>query len=1121
MINKLLYNSILAAFLLLLSSSIILPDIPVDVEKGKLEVSGRIKNEKKKSLDSSLVTIKDSLGRKILHEYYTDEKGKFKFNLDYDEKVRVFFEHDGYVTMFGTFDTKVPSSKVYKNLYYEATIVLLDDSSNFNKQTAKVEPFMKVAYNSGFEIFIEDLDHTFAFLDQVTEPNVGKLTLSGMVQDSTSDSLNVRIEAIDTLGRVVAETTTDVDGSYEIEVPLMSKTKLSFISKQHHPSNASIEGLVPNANKEEYYTLKHNFILIPEEERITESVKNLQEDEIIFDAETQLFSPDSIVRSHYEYAVAVSKRRLLLAGNLIDTNGGKVIPMEIEVLDGQALYASYEVDSPKYEIEIPYQSDVRVNFKAKGYHPIFVSLSTNMEFDEMDSIKKFNIPIEMFSKDNTDLNSEAFQLPVKKFFYEPIAGVFKMDTAAASEFEDKFSTNDGMILDTAVSTGFLNLSAKLENHATGEKISEGRVRVLNENRAVVSSISTDSKGRFNTKLGLNKVYFLEFEKEGYFPTTIKFNTKVPLGMEHSDITQGGLIAPVVHKEDEINGKIIVPELIENKEITGFVFDKEEDAFIEDMTIYDKFMESVIAYGPPVVEVPKPPVDTVKEEPLPTMIAMNGKSLDKLKAPISDLEIDFLQDGKKVTSTSTNENGEYSVELPVDEDFTAEMSKKGYFTETVAFNTSVEDKTQIANKELSLPDFKMYKEDDLDANPAAFDKNISKLAYDDASGTMKADPKVEEEFAKSLAVIPNNQKLAVQGKTKDSKGKSIGSTMIMVYEGATIVDSVRSDEKGNYELLLAYQKDYRVVVEEDGYFRSYAAVSTKTTAASERLVDKKVKDLDLVIVNRKEAKVNAMAFLIPFSRIKFDADKDEFVEISEVEEDFMANLYVKVPPAPKKEKEEKEKKEKVKKSVKLKSEKIAAKQIIANPVLDENYVPSTVSTAGAERQAQKKTNRNLAAKSVLMNDFHNMMKGVQGQKVKSMRNVNLDMERILNTGYSVSTPPEEEVNESMVKALETRQMLNQIVAEALGFRRSNIPPISTDSIFDLKFRYRMEHVNSGKGVYQVELDRVLHKSKITVYVKEREWWVFYDFYKDGKLIPESEYERDIAALKQNASAITMN
>ena len=169
----------------------------------------------------------------------------------------------------------------------------------------------------------------------------------------------------------------------------------------------------------------------------------------------------------------------------------------------------------------------------------------------------------------------------------------------------------------------------------------------------------------------------------------------------------------------------------------------------------------------------------------------------------------------------------------------------------------------------------------------------------------------------------------------------------------------------------------------------------------------------------------------------------------------------------------------------------------------------------------KTNRTLAAKSELMNDFHDMMKGVQGRKVKSMRNVNLDMKRILNTGYAVSQPPEAEVNENMVKALETRQMLNQIVAEALGFRRNDIPPISTDSIFKLDFNYRIEHSNSGKGVYLIELDRVLQKSKITEYIKETEWWIFDDYYKDGKLISEVEYEKDIAALKKNASSITMN
>ena len=1112
MINKFLYNSILAVFLILLSSAIIIPDIPVDVEKGKLEISGRIKNEKKKNLDSVLVTVTDSSGRKTLHEFYTDEKGKFKFTLDYNEKVRVYFKDSGYVTMFGTFDTKVPGSKAYKNLYYEASIVLLGASSNFNKQTAKIEPFMKVAYNFGFEIFIEDIDHTFAFLEQVTEPNVGKLTLSGMVQDSTTDSLSVIIEAIDTLGRVVANTKSDAKGRYEIEVPLMSKTRLALISDQHHPSSASIEGLVPSINKEDYYTLKHNFILIPEEERITESVKILLEDNILFDPKKQSFRADTLVRKKYDYAVAVSKRRLSLAGSLVDTSGGRVLPLDIEVFDGNVLYGSYEIDSPNYKIEIPYQSMVRINYKAKGYHPIFVSINTNMELDEMDKTPEFNVPIEMFNKDNTANNADAFLLPVKKFYFESGKESFILDTAASSEFDNILTKEDSEIFDTVGVKGLLMLSAKLINPITKDKISEGRVHILNENKVEVSSILTDNKGKFSTQLDLNKLYFLEFEKEGYHLTRIKIDTKVPLGMENTEISQGGLVAIAVHKDDDINGKIVPVELIENTNIAGYYFDKEEDAFVEDITIYDAFMESIKAYVPPVTDLV--PLDTVKEDPLPTVIAMKGTFVDKLNAPISDLDIDFLQEGKKITSTATNENGEYSVELPLDREFTAEMSKKGYYTTTVALNTKVGDKPQIVNKELSLPALKMYQEDDLDANPAAFNKVSSKFVYDPASGTMKSDPKIEQEFEKTLATIPDNQKLALKGKTIDSKGKPIGSAMVMVYEGASLIDSVRSDEKGNYELLLSYQKDYRVVVEDASYYRSYAAVSTKTTATNQRLVDRKVKGLDLVIVNRKEAKVNAMAFLKPFSRVKFDADKNEFVEISEVEEAFMANLFIKPPPAPEKEKKEK-------KSVKLKTEVLAVKTIIASPILDKDYAPSTTSTAGAERQAQKKTNRNLAAKSELMNDFHDMMKGVQGRKVTSMRNVNLDMKRILNTGYAVSQPPEAEVNENMVKALETRQMLNQIVAEALGFRRSDIPPISTDSIFKLDFNYRIEHSNSGKGVYLIELDRVLQKSKITEYIKETEWWIFDDYYKDGKLISEVEYEKDIAALKKNASSITMN
>jgi len=132
-----------------------------------------------------------------------------------------------------------------------------------------------------------------------------------------------------------------------------------------------------------------------------------------------------------------------------------------------------------------------------------------------------------------------------------------------------------------------------------------------------------------------------------------------------------------------------------------------------------------------------------------------------------------------------------------------------------------------------------------------------------------------------------------------------------------------------------------------------------------------------------------------------------------------------------------------------------------------------------------------------------------------------MEQILSDGYSVTGPREEPLNDNMIKALETRQMLNQIVAEAVGFRNNKLPPISTDSIFDLNFRFRVEHSTSGRGVYQLEIDKILHKNKITEYVQEREWWFFYDYYKNGVLIDESEYEEELAVYKKNAGVVTMN
>ena len=1119
MFTKFLHNSLLIGLLLLLCSSIILPNLRIEVNEGKLEVAGRIRNEKKKNLDSARIVVKDSSGRTVLDEVYTDSKGKFKLDLSYNQKVRTYFEKDGYVTMFATFDTKVPSTKTYKTLYYEAAITLLDDSSNFNKQTAKVEPFMKVAYNPGYEIFIEDLDHTLSFIDQVTEPNVGKLQIAGAVVDSTADSaaVNVLIEVHDSLGRILSAVKTDPQGKYELEVPLMSKSKLYLTGEKYHKSHANIEGFVPVENKEDVFTLNHDLIVIPKTEKISNAVIRLPQNQIAFDTLSRAFVDDTTTRVNYNYAVEVTKRRLLLTGIVLGRGSTPLNRMDIEILAGDAPFGEYKIEKDTYRVELPYQSIVHVNYKAKGYHPIFVSLNTNMDFDQMDSITRFDVPVQMIAKDNSDINPDAFDLPAKNFYYDDITGGFEEDTAATNEFAKKLGEDDGQIRDTSIANGFLELTATVFEPATNGKIEEGRVRILNENKAVISSITTDKKGKFTADLGLNKIYYLEFEKEEHYPTMVKFDTKVPAGRENQNIQQGGLRAPIIHKENQIMGKTIPPSLIEGREITAYFFSEEDDMFVEDMDVYLAFEDDVRKYMPPRQEAPKPPKDTI---PPIQAITIKGIAMNKLNEPLADLDITLLEDGKKIETTKTDEQGRFTSTLPINKSLTAEFSKKGYHTSTLAFDTKLEKPRKMKQPTITVPSLTMYAEDDLATNPAAFAKNTRKYSLDQKATALNADPLVEKEFNETLAIIPDNQKLALEGKIKDANGKTIESALIMVYEGATLVDSVRSDEKGNYELLLAYQKDYRIVIEDVDYFRSYAAVSTKTNVSNERLVDKKVKGLDLIIVNRKEAKVNPMAFLKPFTRVKFDVDKDEFVEVDEVEDNFMANLYVKPDPAPKEEKEKKPKEEKEKKKrkkeVQLDTEEITAKQIIAELPTEEKSGP-TVSTAAAARQQQKKTNKNLAVKNEVMGDFRNMLQGIQTQRVRSMRDVNLDMERIVNTGYTVSSAPKDEVDENMIKALETRQMLNQIVAEALGYRRSDIQPVSTDSIFNINYSYQMKHIQEGFGVYVVDRDWVYHKNTITQYVKETNWWILNSYFKNGEEISGSIYEKELTALKQQKAA----
>ena len=65
------------------------------IEKEKLQVNGKVKNAKGNSLDSIFVIISDSTGKVNLDTIITDKKGKFEFELEYNNEYRVYYVAEG------------------------------------------------------------------------------------------------------------------------------------------------------------------------------------------------------------------------------------------------------------------------------------------------------------------------------------------------------------------------------------------------------------------------------------------------------------------------------------------------------------------------------------------------------------------------------------------------------------------------------------------------------------------------------------------------------------------------------------------------------------------------------------------------------------------------------------------------------------------------------------------------------------------------------------------------------------------------------------------------------------------------------------------------------------------
>ncbi|UTW61365.1 hypothetical protein KFE98_15275 [bacterium SCSIO 12741] len=127
--------------------------------EGYLDLKGTVRGEDKRPLNDLLLLLTDSTGVEILDSIYTDEKGKYALQLEYQKKYQIYYTGGGGVTdIFLIIDTEVPESQVHKIRSFQFTITTLSNTESDPTRSIKPILMSTVEFDRRQRVFYQNLN---------------------------------------------------------------------------------------------------------------------------------------------------------------------------------------------------------------------------------------------------------------------------------------------------------------------------------------------------------------------------------------------------------------------------------------------------------------------------------------------------------------------------------------------------------------------------------------------------------------------------------------------------------------------------------------------------------------------------------------------------------------------------------------------------------------------------------------------------------------------------------------------------------------------------------------------------------------------------------------------------
>ena len=569
-----------------------------------------------------------------------------------------------------------------------------------------------------------------------------------------------------------------------------------------------------------------------------------------------------LVLSALSFITPAEQGNLNVSSKVKNQKGDKLSGVLVSISDSTGVIVDTITtgNTGSYKFKLSYNQRYKVSYSFDGYKPIFMMFDTKMPRSKELLDYYYKAPEEIMIRDSLEFNDRAFaNKPLTEIAFQPNLDKYDYNPDLIDEYLGHLvKPNVGVVILKGIVLDSADAPAK-------------NVEVLAESieGELIDKTSTNDSGRYELEVPFQQNATVTFRDSAHHETFVTVNSKIDTSRIKEEFVVLTDIKLFSKTDTSANNR-------------AFQLPSEEIAFSPGTDGFIKKAEASKAFK------------SILETPIYKEISVSGKMLtaggieSNEQEKLSNGVVTIIAGIDTIRSVSISEDGSFNFRVPANQNIRLAFSADSFRT------TLIDVESEISGEQIEKlnTDVVLFSASDDSLNPAAFEIPSQRHFFNNIKGEFETDENVSEIFANVLAgskeEVEYAGRLPIRGVSRDMGGSKLEGVAINLFESGKLVLSDTTDSKGRYRFDLKLEKNYRMLVQKEGYHVFFLNFNTDVP---DEITDTEFKDLvppvTLIPLDFEDI-LNPLGFKQkPLAEIHYSTVEKEFTDRDGVFEELFA------------------------------------------------------------------------------------------------------------------------------------------------------------------------------------------------------------------------------------------